>query len=115
MGRAGRLDKKRYLVRGKNRQCSRPFSPPRRQERNPYGLIPALREGGLISQTVFGILVLMLFFSLYILFTKLFEQQKILNRGQARPRRLPGTPTACAKALRSSRRTRPIASWSTTA
>jgi len=49
---------------------------------NPYGLIPALREGGLISQTVFGILVLMLFFSLYILFTKLFEQQKIL--GQAK-------------------------------
>ncbi len=49
---------------------------------NPYGLIPALREGGLISQTVFGILVLMLFFSLYILFTKLFEQQKILNQSK---------------------------------
>lgn len=49
---------------------------------NPYGLIPALREGGLISQTVFGILVLMLFFSLYILFTKLFEQQKILNQAK---------------------------------
>src|SRR4051812_34447581 len=49
---------------------------------NPYGLIPALREGGLISQTVFGILVLMLFVSLYILFTKLFEQQKIM--GQAK-------------------------------
>ena len=26
---------------------------------SPYGLGPALREGGLISQTVFGILVLM--------------------------------------------------------
>jgi biopolymer transport protein ExbB len=49
---------------------------------NPYGLLPALREGGLISQTVFGILVLMLFFSLYILFTKLFEQQKILSQGK---------------------------------
>lgn len=49
---------------------------------NPYGLIPALKEGGLISQTVFGILVLMLFFSLYILFTKLFEQQKILNQAK---------------------------------
>lgn len=47
---------------------------------NPYGLIPALREGGLISQTVFGILVLMLFVSLYILFTKLFEQQKVINQ-----------------------------------
>jgi biopolymer transport protein ExbB len=47
---------------------------------NPYGLLPALREGGLISQTVFGILVIMLFFSLYILFTKLFEQQKIIGQ-----------------------------------
>ena len=50
------------------------------EKENPYGLIPALREGGLISQTVFGILVIMLFFSLYILFTKLFEQQKIMGQ-----------------------------------
>ena len=49
---------------------------------NPYGLIPALREGGLISQTVFAILVLMLFVSLYILFTKLFEQQKVIGQGK---------------------------------
>lgn len=49
---------------------------------NPYGLIPALKEGGLISQTVFTILVLMLFVSLYILFTKLFEQQKIINQSK---------------------------------
>ena len=49
---------------------------------NPYGLLPALREGGLISQTVFAILVLMLFVSLYILFTKLFEQQKIINQAK---------------------------------
>jgi biopolymer transport protein ExbB len=47
---------------------------------NPYGLIPALKEGGLISQTVFSILVLFLIISLYILFTKLFEQQKIINQ-----------------------------------
>jgi biopolymer transport protein ExbB len=47
---------------------------------SPYGLEAALREGGLISQTVFGILVLMLFVSLYILFTKLFEQQKVINQ-----------------------------------
>jgi biopolymer transport protein ExbB len=49
---------------------------------NPYGLIPALREGGIIAQSTFGIMVIMLFFSLYILFTKLFEQQKILNQGK---------------------------------
>ena len=49
---------------------------------NPYGLQAALREGGLIAQSTFGIMVLMLFFSLYILFTKLFEQQKILSQGK---------------------------------
>ena len=42
-----------------------------------YGLIPALKAGGFISFTTFGILVLFLVVSLYILFTKLFEQQKI--------------------------------------
>ncbi|MEH3037422.1 MAG: MotA/TolQ/ExbB proton channel family protein [Sphingomonas adhaesiva] len=49
---------------------------------NPYGLIPALREGGLISQTVFAILVLMSIISFYILFSKLFEQQKIMNQAK---------------------------------
>ncbi|KTF68960.1 MotA/TolQ/ExbB proton channel family protein [Sphingomonas sp. HT-1] len=49
---------------------------------SPYGLQQALKEGGLISQTVFAILVLMLFVSLYILFTKLFEQQKIINQAK---------------------------------
>ena len=47
---------------------------------NPYGLIPALQQGGLIAQTVFGILVVMSIISFYILFTKLFEQQKIINQ-----------------------------------
>ncbi|MFT3977585.1 MAG: MotA/TolQ/ExbB proton channel family protein [Sphingomonas bacterium] len=55
---------------------------------NPYGLIPALREGGLISQTVFSILVLMSIVSFYILFSKLFEQQKII--GQAKRMRQQG-------------------------
>jgi biopolymer transport protein ExbB len=49
---------------------------------NPYGLIPALQQGGLISQAVFGILVLMSIVSFYILFTKLFEQQKIINQAK---------------------------------
>ena len=49
---------------------------------NPYGLMSALREGGIISQSVFTILVLMLFVSLYILFTKLFEQQKVIAQGK---------------------------------
>ncbi len=49
---------------------------------NPYGLEAALREGGLIAQSVFGILVLMSVVSFYIMFTKLFEQQKIMNQAK---------------------------------
>ena len=49
---------------------------------NPYGLEAALREGGLISQTVFVILVVMSVVSFYILFSKLFEQQKIMNQAK---------------------------------
>lgn len=51
-------------------------------QENPYGLMAALKEGGLISQTVFSILCLMSVFSFYILFTKLIEQQKIINQAK---------------------------------
>jgi len=47
---------------------------------NPYGLLQALQEGGLISWTVFIILVAMSVFSFYILFTKLLQQQKIMSQ-----------------------------------
>jgi biopolymer transport protein ExbB len=49
---------------------------------NPYGLIAALQQGGLIAQTTFGILVLMSAASWYVLFVKLFEQQKIISQGR---------------------------------
>ena len=49
---------------------------------NPYGLIQALEEGGLISIATFVILVLMSIGTFYILFTKLFEQQKIISQGK---------------------------------
>ncbi len=49
---------------------------------NPYGLREALEQGGIIAQTVFGILVLMSVVSFYIMFTKLFEQQKIMNQAK---------------------------------
>jgi biopolymer transport protein ExbB len=49
---------------------------------NPYGLWAALEQGGVIAWTVFIILVLMSVFSFYIMFTKLFEQQKIMNQGK---------------------------------
>ena len=49
---------------------------------NPYGLMQALNEGGLISWATFIILVAMSVFSFYILFVKLFEQQKIISQGR---------------------------------
>ena len=49
---------------------------------SPYGLGPALREGGLISQSVFTILVIMSVASFYILFSKLFEQEKIKRQAK---------------------------------
>ena len=48
---------------------------------NPYGLLPALEQGGVIAWSVFIILVGMSVFSFYILFTKLLQQQKIINQG----------------------------------
>src|SRR5256885_2153403 len=49
---------------------------------NPYGLLPALQQGGIIAISVFAILVLMSIFSFYILFTKLMQQQKIIAQGR---------------------------------
>jgi biopolymer transport protein ExbB len=49
---------------------------------NPYGLMAALEQGGTIAWATFIILVLMSAASWYILFVKLFEQQKIINQGK---------------------------------
>ncbi|MBO9376031.1 MotA/TolQ/ExbB proton channel family protein [Sphingomonas histidinilytica] len=49
---------------------------------NPYGLMAALEQGGTIAWAVFLILVVMSAASWYIMFTKLIEQQKILNQGK---------------------------------
>jgi biopolymer transport protein ExbB len=51
-------------------------------QQNNYGLGSMLQQGGIISWAVFIILVLMLVVSLYILFTKLFEQQKVRNEAK---------------------------------
>ena len=49
---------------------------------NPYGLMAALREGGPITIAIFSILVIMSVVSFYILFSKLFEQQKVINQAK---------------------------------
>jgi biopolymer transport protein ExbB len=47
-----------------------------------FGIGNALHEGGVISWSVFIILVGMSVFSFYILFTKLMQQQKIISQGR---------------------------------
>jgi len=46
---------------------------------NPYGLMAALEQGGPITQTVFAILVFMSLVTWYIIFTKWWDQRKVLN------------------------------------
>lgn len=49
---------------------------------NPYGLVAALEQGGIIAQTIFAIMVLMSVVSWYIMFTKWFEQRKMLSESR---------------------------------
>ena len=46
---------------------------------NPYGLVAALEQGGIIAQAIFGIMVIMSIASWFIIFTKWFEQKKLLK------------------------------------
>ncbi|MEZ0495184.1 MotA/TolQ/ExbB proton channel family protein [Sphingomonas sp. IW22] len=55
---------------------------PAAEGENPYGLMAALEQGGIIAQGTFAIMVIMSVASFYILFTKLFEQQKIMNQAK---------------------------------
>ena len=48
-----------------------------------YGMMAALREGGPVTWATFSVMVIMFVGSLYILFTKLFEQNKVMKQGQA--------------------------------
>jgi len=59
-----------------------PAAPAAATTENPYGLIPALQQGGLVTQVTFGIMVIMSVGSWYIFFVKLFEQQKIIKEGR---------------------------------
>ncbi|RKF20544.1 MotA/TolQ/ExbB proton channel family protein [Altericroceibacterium spongiae] len=47
---------------------------------NAFGFTEALEQGGLIAQTIFGIMVIMSVGTFFILITKLLEQNKILRQ-----------------------------------
>lgn len=46
---------------------------------NPYGLVAALKQGGIVAQAIFGIMVIMSIASWYIMITKWFEQRKMIS------------------------------------
>lgn len=50
---------------------------------NAFGLMEALEQGGAIAWATFLILVAMSITSFYILFSKLFEQNKVMKQGNA--------------------------------
>lgn len=50
--------------------------------KNAFGFMEALEQGGMIAYFTVAVLAIMSFGSFYILFTKWFEQQKILNQGK---------------------------------
>lgn len=47
-----------------------------------FGFVNAMKEGGALTIATASILGIMLFVTLYILLTKLYEQQKIINQGR---------------------------------
>jgi len=49
---------------------------------NNFGFWSAMEEGGPVAWTTAGILAIMLFFSVYILLVKIFEQNKVMKQGK---------------------------------
>ncbi len=47
---------------------------------NQFGFMEAMEQGGIIAWSIFTVLVIMSVGSFYILFTKLFEQRKVMNQ-----------------------------------
>ncbi len=50
---------------------------------NSFGFIEAMQQGGVIAWFTLGVLVIMSVSSFYILFSKLFEQNKVMKQGEA--------------------------------
>ena len=50
---------------------------------NPYGLMAALEQGGIIAQATFAILVIMSLASWYIIFTKLWDQRRVMAEAKS--------------------------------
>ena len=49
---------------------------------NPYGMIPALQQGGVVAWGLFGVMVIMSAGSWFIMITKWFEQRRLLKEAR---------------------------------
>ena len=47
---------------------------------NEFGFIEAMEEGGPVAWTILAVMIIMSVGSFYILFTKLFEQNKVMKQ-----------------------------------
>ena len=50
---------------------------------NSFGFLEAMEQGGFVAWFILGVMVIMSVGSFYILFTKLFEQRKVLAQYKA--------------------------------
>ena len=48
--------------------------------KNQFGFMEAMNQGGFVAWAILGVMVIMSVGSFYILFTKFFEQQKVMNQ-----------------------------------
>ena len=55
---------------------------PAEVEGNPYGLIPALKQGGPVTWFLFAVLLIMSLGTWYILFTKWWDQRRIMSESK---------------------------------
>lgn len=53
------------------------MAPETQQVENPFGIVPMLKQGGIISQSIFAIMLIMSFASWYITLTKLWDQRRL--------------------------------------
>ena len=47
---------------------------------NSFGFMEAMEQGGFVAWFILGVMVIMSVGSFYILFTKMFEQRKVMNQ-----------------------------------
>jgi biopolymer transport protein ExbB len=55
----------------------------KKEVENPYGLVATLKHGDIVARTTFALMVIMSIASWYVIFVKLFEQNKLMKSARA--------------------------------